>query len=442
MIRRLRVRGYKSLRDATVRFGPVSVIVGPNGVGKSNLLDLIGLLSRLASRETIREAFDEHRGRALEAFHSPSGFSQESYSALLEKQRLAFSVECDLEIHPRIVREINHSLAEMEKLRETKVTYTRVSETLLRYSLEIVLHPRSGELFVTDESLRALKRDLQPKAESVRTPFFEKKRDPHGIERFVARVERQSHPRYFERERPRTLLSELSDPVYHPHVVAAAREISSWRVYYVEPSRMRSEVGVRAAQDPGRSGELLAPYFYYLQEKHPVILRGINRNLQQLVPGVDSLKVNVREGILELVLIQKSGAEYPARLLSEGTLRLLCVLGICVAPAVPAVVGYEEPENGVNPARLEMIARILRNAGEVRSDGPQFVLTTHSPLVCKLLPHSLLLCNWTREGESTFRAPEWKQDTLYFEKELIAALDTETAAATRIGHRKVSEPPS
>ncbi len=425
MIRRLKVTGYKSLADCTLDLEPLTTIVGPNGAGKSNLLDLIGLLSRLASRETVREAFDGHRGRPLEAFHSPQGFGGPAYARLLAEDRLSFSVECDLEIHPRIVEEVNRSLAEREKAVEASVTYTRVSETLLRYRIEIALHPKSGELFVADESLRALKKDLNPKAESVRTPFFERQPGPDGKSRYVARVERQSHPRFFDPDRPRTLLSELSDPVYHPHVVAAAREIASWRVYYVEPARMRADVPVQGADDPGRSGELLAAYYYSLQERHPPTLRGIVRNLRELVPSLEDLRVDVRGGLLEIVTIQR-GAEFPARLLSEGTLRLLCVLGIAVAPSPPAVVVYEEPENGVNPARLDLIAQIVRNAVAVRPGGPQFILTSHSPLVCSLLPDDLVLCTWDPGRGTQFRPFEWERDTLFFEREVVRALDGAT----------------
>ena len=124
---------------------------------------------------------------------------------------------------------------------------------------------RRGDLVVANECLQALRQDLEPKSASSRAPFTDLQQDnPTGKPRFVARIERQSHPRYFEPDRPRTLLSELADPVYHPHVVAAAREIASWRVYYVEPTRMRAEVGVQAADDPGRSGEFLAAFYYSL----------------------------------------------------------------------------------------------------------------------------------------------------------------------------------
>jgi predicted ATPase len=78
MIHRLRVRRYKSLRDCEVQLAPISVLLGPNGAGKSNLLDLIGFVSQLASRETVREALKDHRGRPLEAFHAREGFGKKA----------------------------------------------------------------------------------------------------------------------------------------------------------------------------------------------------------------------------------------------------------------------------------------------------------------------------------------------------------------------------
>ena len=427
MLRRLRVRGYKSLVDCTVDLTPLTVVFGPNGAGKSNLLDLIGLLSRLASRETVREAFEDHRGRPLEAFHSPEGFAARRFAEFLERDRLSFTAECDLELHPRVVESVNRSLEQREESLGVRATYTRVSETLLRYSVTVTLTPRTGDLSITDESLRALRRDLQPKADSVRKAFFERERDDGGTERFVARIERQAHPRYFEPHRQRTLLAELSDPVYHPHVVAAAREIASWRVYYVEPTRMRREIGVQAADEPGRSGELLAAYYYLLQQQYPATFRSVVRHLQVLVPGLEDVRVDVRDGLLEIVSVQAGGAEFPARLLSEGTLRLMCVLGIAVAPSAPALVGYEEPENGVNPGRLDLITQVLRGAVFVRPDGPQFLITTHSALVCDLLPEHLVLCTRGGHGGTEFRRFPWNRESLFFQREILRALDQANA---------------
>jgi len=46
MIKRLKVKGYKSLRDMEVRFEPLNIIFGPNAAGKSNLVDALNLSRR------------------------------------------------------------------------------------------------------------------------------------------------------------------------------------------------------------------------------------------------------------------------------------------------------------------------------------------------------------------------------------------------------------
>ena len=56
MIRRVKVQGYKSLKDIEVELRPLTVIFGPNAAGKSNLFDALALLSRMVTQRTLREA--------------------------------------------------------------------------------------------------------------------------------------------------------------------------------------------------------------------------------------------------------------------------------------------------------------------------------------------------------------------------------------------------
>jgi len=59
---RLRIRGYKSIADADIRLEPISVLIGANGSGKSNLLSFVDLLQSIADeRLALRVA---HQGGA------------------------------------------------------------------------------------------------------------------------------------------------------------------------------------------------------------------------------------------------------------------------------------------------------------------------------------------------------------------------------------------
>jgi predicted ATPase len=161
--------------------------------------------------------------------------------------------------------------------------------------------------------------------------------------------------------------------------VAAARELASIRVYYVEPTRMRGEVSDVRAADPGPHGEQLAAFYYWLERNHEIRYQNLIHNLTMLVPGLKTIDVKEgSEGFLELWVEEQKRGRFHAAMVSEGTLRLLCLLGIAATPEPPALVGYEEPENGVNPARLAEVRKIFEQAS-TRSDASQFFLTTHSP---------------------------------------------------------------
>jgi predicted ATPase len=81
----------------------------------------------------------------------------------------------------------------------------------------------------------------------------------------------------------------------------------------------------------------------------------------------------------------------PARVVSEGTLRVLGLLALGGASEAPALIGFEEPENGIHPRRLRMIADLLKS--RVATGDTQLIVTTHSPTLPDILPDdSLFVC--------------------------------------------------
>jgi AAA15 family ATPase/GTPase len=58
MLKHIEITGYKSLVDVQVDLQPLVVLFGPNGVGKSNFLDALQLLSRMAISPTLKAAFE------------------------------------------------------------------------------------------------------------------------------------------------------------------------------------------------------------------------------------------------------------------------------------------------------------------------------------------------------------------------------------------------
>ena len=106
------------------------------------------------------------------------------------------------------------------------------------------------------------------------------------------------------------------------------------------------------------------------------------------MPNIDGIEVEVSDlGEVELRL-KEGGVAIPARVLSEGTLRMLGLLALTGVDDAPALVGFEEPENGVHPRRIQLIAELLKTQETLQQT--QYMVTTHSPILPDLLADSSL----------------------------------------------------
>ena len=65
MLTNLKIKNYRSLKDFEVSFGPLNVLIGANGSGKSNILDVLRLVQEytLGGRlEYKKTSFTSRRG--------------------------------------------------------------------------------------------------------------------------------------------------------------------------------------------------------------------------------------------------------------------------------------------------------------------------------------------------------------------------------------------
>ncbi len=199
----------------------------------------------------------------------------------------------------------------------------------------------------------------------------------------IRRKSRPAHPRYEDLGLNHSL---LSDPrlggVEYRAIERCRSELSAWRTYYLDP-----RVAMRTARPPadvtdiGVLGEDIAPYLFKLAAEKPKNFGAVKRALRSIIPSVEELSVDLdkRRGTLD-VQIRQAGTEFSSRIISEGTLRVLALCSIAVNPWSGSLLAFEEPENGVHPRRIELIAKLFTTMAS--SEGHQLVVTTHSPLFC------------------------------------------------------------
>lgn len=399
MIKRIHIKGYKSLQDLEVKLGPFCVLFGPNASGKSNFLDALQLIGRIVQSRTLKEAFAApYRGSPLESF----SFPDDGLKGLLLKHYARFSVEVDIELSDltikhvdRLIKEMKQSgavmvkeeAAEFEVNAEKALKSQYIREKYLRYRIEVEILPRSGILRVVDEHVAAL--SSKGELKTGRNPFLEK------IEgKLHLRMEGQAHPTYHDVHLDHSILSMPLYPPHYPHITALKQELSGWSVYYFEPrEKMRGSNSVKEVTHIGLMGEELAPFLNTLKatEQGQNQLRGIAKAMNTIIPSITDIDVDVNDiGEVELKIIE-GNVPIPARVVSEGTLRVLGLLSLSASKEPITLVGFEEPENGVHPRRIRLIAELLKTMAS--GGNAQIIVTTHSPILPDLIPdENLYVC--------------------------------------------------
>jgi len=427
MLRRVKIQGYKSLADVEVSLQPLSVLFGPNAAGKSNFLDALQLLSRIVASRTLKDAFEPpYRGKPLESFtFGPGGLP-----SLLEKDSVSFSIEVDVELSPTVIAAVDRQIREMRKGKSSSEASTDetkspalVREKRLRYRIEVEILPRSGILRVADEHLTALTE--KGEATKARKPFLERVKN-----RLHLRMEGQAHPTYYEQYLDHSVLSLPLYPPHYPHLVALKQELSRCYFFYFEPrERMRAPNPVKEVRHIGVMGEELAAFLNTLKALDARQFKAVEKSLHMIVPSVTSIDVEVNSlGEVDLWIVE-GDMRVPARVVSEGTLRVLGLLALSGAKEPPALIGFEEPENGVHPRRLKMIADLLKT--RARTGDTQLIVTTHSPILPDLLPDdSLFVCR--KHGACTEITPFTTCGPLGRRKDVDEALDEQLVPSQRI----------
>ena len=175
---------------------------------------------------------------------------------------------------------------------------------------------------------------------------------------------------------------------------------------------MRAANPVKEVRHIGLMGEELAAYLNTLRATEPNQFKVVEKALHTLLPNIDGIELDVSDiGEVELRL-RENDVAIPSRVVSEGTLRLLGLLALNGAGAPPSLVGFEEPENGVHPGRIQLIAEFLNTRRRIGVT--QYIVTSHSPILPDSIPDDSLFVvqrkgRCTQIYPFTTWGPLWRQ---------------------------------
>ncbi|MFF9602517.1 AAA family ATPase [Streptomyces sp. NPDC014684] len=413
MLTRLEVSGFKNLSDLRVEFGPFTCIAGENGTGKSNVFDAIQFLSLLADHsmieaaQAVRGTHGELHGDARDLFWN--GYADDEHLMTFAAQMIV----------PGEVEDDFGRLAQP-------------TSTFLRYELRLGYEPprggeRGGRLTLMYEYLSQIRprdalsqlrfphsakgfRNAVVRGRRSTAPYISTTLDTgDAVVHIHADGGRRGQPRPAPASRaPQTMLSTINRND-DPTILAARREMQSWRRLALEPSALRTADRYTDPSEMQPDGlHLPRSLDRIAREKCPDDLARVYSRVAGRLSDLSGLHVRTlhveaddKRELLTIKLQEIDGKELPARSLSEGTLRFLALCVLLEDPQARGLLCMEEPENGIHPANLFAMVRLVRDLAvdpseSVDEDNPfrQVLINTHSPGVVQLVdPADLLIAD-------------------------------------------------
>ncbi len=321
----LTIKNYRSLRDATIEFGDLTLFIGANASGKGAILDALRFLSEAVQARDFR----------------PPVFSRGGILNLAWKGEEADRIELEA------------VLQDGDKRFEWFVK-------LLRHGHEFHVEEKVYEF------LRSSPRTQLLIAEKGEGTWWSGEK--------VAEVSLKQPPSVC------ALAAASADGSFPAREIAEF--VGRWGFFDPNPFLLRRDWNL---SDSGRFdpyGRNLGETLYRLDKSSPDVLQKIVSSTRSVV-GLP-YDIEVRESEDRFYFVQEEpGLQFRVNQMgvSSGTLRMLALMAALYASPETALIGIEEPENYIHPTALSSFTEhVLDSRNRV-----QFMLTTHSPMLLDVL---------------------------------------------------------
>ena len=340
---RLIIKGFKSIRECDLELSSLNVLIGPNGVGKSNLIGFFRMIQQILAQN-------------LQVYVSKQG----GPDALLHFGRKT-TEKLSAELYFG-----NNGY---------KFTLEPTQDNRMMFASEALWWNVTGDRVV-------------------------------GRGHFESTVERE--------------YSRIKD-----YALAAMK---SWRVYHFHDTSDTALVkGIQQIHDSEYlrpDARNLAAFLLRLSVQYPESYERIVKLVRMIAPFFGDFRLKPTPGNQDTIELQwtEKGEDIPfkAHQLSDGTLRFICLATLLLQPALlqPETIWIVEPELGLHPYAIQLVAALIRSASKSR----QLIISTQSAdFLSEFVPEDVIVTERSG-GSSIFTRLDSDQLKLWLEKYTLGEL--------------------
>lgn len=365
MITRLHLQNFKNFQDATLHLGPLTILMGTNASGKSNLRDALRFLHGVARGYTLADTMGGKYGAGGElqwrglrggtaeaAKHGASTFTLavelETIGVRPRSQPIAYTytiaVETERNGRPRLIREALYVEGRMlydSHLKDNPAPQTDLQHLTVRIQAGGDYRRGHVEPFIASQPVLA---------------------------QITERIAKRSD-------------SAADEVRAGARDVLASLESMRFLDFNLDAMRQPSFPGQNTLGDRGENLSSVLQAIYEDEASRAALVEWV----RELTPMdvTDFAFPADQIGRVLVTLREQDNSEVTAYSASDGTLRFLAVLAALLGPEPAQLYFFEELENGLHPARLHLLIDLIEK--RVAPDDMQVVATTHSPQLLRLL---------------------------------------------------------
>jgi len=198
------------------------------------------------------------------------------------------------------------------------------------------------------------------------------------------------------------------------------RHIESWTLYHFQDTSASARV-----KQPGdiNDNEFLRPdasnlaaFLYRLHENHKGDYNNIVGTIRMVAPFFHDFNLRpdpLNQGKIRLEWSEKESDSYfNAHSLSDGTLRFICLATLLLQPELPSLVLLDEPELGLHPYAITLLAELLKSA----ASKTQVIISTQSVTLVNQFDYENIIVVDREEKQSVFRRLDQNQMAHWLEE--------------------------
>ena len=318
-LEKIHIKNFLSLRDVTLPFKPLTVLIGPNASGKSNVLSALTLLNTMAIAEIL----------------PPTKYIQDRLWAGKDNN-ITFELQSKVET----------ILAEYKLDISSKSEYPFVAEELLLQAQNnvCVISIRNGEGTVRDEDGSNKTNYKSNKLALKSAGDYGNKPITRALTEFIKGWE----------------FYDFQPDVMRGHITKLGPIMSSQAEALPQFPKL---------DDDGSTLSELLSFWYENDLKR-------FQSVSESLADCTNIRIDYREIDGDRQPCLSEGYEEPILLkrASDGTLRLVAYYILLNEPELPPLIAIEEPERNLHPRALTYIANVLEQIAKYS----QVIITTHS----------------------------------------------------------------